>query len=90
MEDADYNMQRKFGGYDAPLKIEVFMWLISKKAVQTWDNLQRRGWESPDYCVHRSRNKESVDYFMLFCTFTRFMRFGCYVKASAKSDMPNI
>lgn len=58
-----------------PLKIKVFMWLISKNSILTRDNLLHRGWKGPKECVFCGSD-ESIDHFFLTCPVAKFVWSG--------------
>ncbi|CAN1298481.1 Putative ribonuclease H protein At1g65750 [Linum perenne] len=53
----------------APTKTQFFCWLAFRDRIATLDNLQRRGFALPNWCVLCERMEESVDHLFLQCTF---------------------
>lgn len=43
------------------------MWLIEKGVILIWDNLQKRRWMSPSYCVLCKRDGEDGQHLLLNC-----------------------
>jgi len=52
---------------NAPLKVKVFLWLTSKNAILTRDNLTKRHSLGSLQCVLCSQAPESVDHLLLRC-----------------------
>lgn len=41
-------------------KISTFLWLLSKRRILTWDNLQRRGFIGPSRCPNCNAQEETI------------------------------
>ena len=54
----------------APLKIRAFLWVVINKLILTWDNLMKRNWQGPWFCVMCVAKEETVDHLFLRCPFT--------------------
>ena len=52
-----------------PLKIKVFLWLVIKCAILTWDNLIKKDWQGPG-CAPYVSNEKSID---LRCHFSIYV-----------------
>ncbi|KAJ3707957.1 hypothetical protein LUZ61_011662 [Rhynchospora tenuis] len=50
-----------------PLKIKIFLWLLSKRRLLTRMALSARGWDGDKSCVYCGTN-ESVDHLFFRCT----------------------
>ena len=48
-------------------KVSTFLWLLSKKRILTWDNLQRRGFIGPSICPNCSLQSETILHLMETC-----------------------
>eukprot|EP00253_Pinus_taeda_P025961 PITA_25961 len=48
-------------------KVSTFLWLLSKKHILTWDNLQRRGFIGPSRCPNCSLQSETILHLMDTC-----------------------
>lgn len=70
-----------------PFRVRVFAWLINKKAVLTWENLQARRWRGPRRCALCNENKENMNHSLIqhksgniyihgFLIFTIWMQLG--------------
>jgi len=51
-------------------KISVFLWLVCKKRILTWDNLQKRGLTGPSWCVLCYKAEETMAHLLDDCAFT--------------------
>lgn len=60
-----------------PLKIRVFLWLIEKNVLLTWDNLQRRGWVGPSICTLCGNEEETIEHITLRCDSVRSLWLLC-------------
>eukprot|EP00253_Pinus_taeda_P023386 PITA_23386 len=48
-------------------KVSTFLWLLSKKHILTWDNLQRRGFIGPSRCPNCTLQAETILHLMETC-----------------------
>eukprot|EP00253_Pinus_taeda_P020881 PITA_20881 len=48
-------------------KVSTFLWLLSKKRILTWDNMQRRGFIGPSQCPNCSLHSETIVHLMETC-----------------------
>jgi len=48
-------------------KLSTFLWLLSKRHILTWDNLQKRGFIGPSRCPNCNLNPESIRHLMETC-----------------------
>lgn len=48
-------------------KVSTFLWLLSKRCILTWDNLQKRGFIGPSRCPNYNLNTESILHLMETC-----------------------
>jgi len=55
---------------DYPLEIKIFVWLIAKNKIITWENLQHRGHFRPGLCYLFKNYKENVLHLFVDCPFT--------------------
>ena len=55
-----------------PLKIKIWMWLISKNAILTKDNLIKRNWRGDKYCAFCSQ-EESIQHLMFDCPMASYV-----------------
>lgn len=49
------------------LKMRIFMWLVVKNAILTWNNLQKRGWKGPNRCALCKSTYEDGNHLLLTC-----------------------
>lgn len=52
-----------------PYKIQMFLWLVNRKAILTQDNLQKRGCIGPGICTMCQQDEETVEHTFTTCTF---------------------
>jgi hypothetical protein len=55
--------------WDFPLKLNLFIWLVAENKILTWENLQRRGFIGPSYCILCKQSKETVFHLFAECPF---------------------
>eukprot|EP00253_Pinus_taeda_P017014 PITA_17014 len=48
-------------------KVSTFLWLLSKRRILTWDNLQRRGFIGPSRCPNCTEQEETIIHLMETC-----------------------
>lgn len=48
--------------------MQAFLWLVARKAILTWDNLQRRGCVDPSICV-MCQQGENVGRLLVSCPY---------------------
>jgi len=48
-------------------KISVFLWLVCKRRILTWDNLRKRGMQGPSWCVMCGKEEETLDHLLDTC-----------------------
>ncbi|XP_020275011.1 uncharacterized protein LOC109849577 isoform X2 [Asparagus officinalis] len=51
-----------------PLKVKVHLWIISKKKLNTRDNLIKKGWSGDPLCLEEN---ETHDHIFIHCSFAR-------------------
>jgi len=56
---------------NTPLKIKGFLWLVVNRAILTWDNLKKKGWQGPSVCHFCMATEESIDHLFLGCAFSK-------------------
>jgi len=71
-----FNLQARWWGRaiwkcSAPLKIICFTWLALHDRILTWNNLIKRGWQGPGFCVLCSSDEESPIHIFVQCVFAR-------------------
>lgn len=54
-------------------KITLFIWLLLKGRVLTWDNIRKRGMTGPSKCVLCNKAKETMDQLLNKCKWSRRM-----------------
>lgn len=64
--------QKFLWGIKIPLKIKIFLWLITHDSILTKDVLQYRGWKGDTRCQFCGL-EESIDHLFLHCALARFM-----------------
>jgi ribonuclease HI len=52
-------------------KIDLFIWTLAHKSIQTGENLRRRGWEGPFRCPLCLHAEETTDHLLLNCGFSK-------------------
>jgi len=50
-------------------KISIFLWLVCKKRILTWDNLKKRGMQGPSWCVMCGKEEETMCHLLDGCDF---------------------
>jgi hypothetical protein len=58
-------LKKKLWKIKVPLKIQIFMWFLSKKVILTKDNLAKRRWTGCTKCVFCG-SKKTIDHILLF------------------------
>ena len=48
-------------------KVSTFLWLLSKKRILTWENLQKRGFIGPSRCPNCKSQAETITHLMDQC-----------------------
>jgi hypothetical protein len=59
--------------WNLALKLKLFTWLALENKINTWDNLQRKGWVGPNICHLCNREEESMQHIFINCAFTRLV-----------------
>ena len=54
-------------------KITLFIWLLPKGKILTWDNLKKRGMTGPLKCVLCNKAEETMDHLLNRCQCSRTM-----------------
>ncbi|CAN1166504.1 Putative ribonuclease H protein At1g65750, partial [Linum perenne] len=72
-----------------PTKISGFVWLAFLRRVSTLDNLQRRGFIGPNFCVMCRADLESVSHLLLSCPFADFVWATFSSKLAIWGPFPN-
>ena len=54
-------------------KITLFLWLLLKGRILTWDNLKRRGLTGPSRCVMCNEVEETMDHLLNQCNWAKRM-----------------
>jgi len=49
-------------------KVSTFLWLLSKRRILTWDNLQKRGFIGPSRCPNCTLHSETILHLMETCS----------------------
>jgi hypothetical protein len=52
-------------------KIDLFIWTLAHKSIQTGENLRRHGWEGPFRCPLCLHAEETTDHLLLNCGFSK-------------------
>ena len=52
----------------APLKIEVFAWLVTHDKIFSKANFLRKGWTGPPHCVFCGHDMETISHIFLHCS----------------------
>jgi len=55
---------------NCPAKTKLFMWCTLENKVPTWDNLQKRSFQGPGWCVLCKRAQESITHLFLSCSYS--------------------
>ncbi|XP_020270647.1 uncharacterized protein LOC109845787 [Asparagus officinalis] len=53
-----------------PLKVKIFFWILSKKKLQTKDNLHKKGWGGDPSCPFCNQDIEAHDHLFIPCSFS--------------------
>ena len=67
---------RKMWGWNIPLKLKCFDWLVWKNKWSMWDNLCLMGFSNPSICILCGSDIKDVAHFFLKCYFTISIWFG--------------
>lgn len=54
-------------------KITLFIWLLMKGRILTWDNLRKRGMTGPSRCVLYNEAEETMDHLLNRCNWSKGM-----------------
>ena len=54
---------------EGPLKAKVTLWLTLNNKILTWDNLQKRGWNGPNWCALYNSNEENFSHLSNICSY---------------------
>ena len=54
----------------APLKVEVFLWMLMRDRLHTKDHLIKKGWSGDPFCVYGCE-LETRDHMFLNCEFAQ-------------------
>eukprot|EP00253_Pinus_taeda_P003033 PITA_03033 len=52
------------------MKIKMFMWMVHRKNILTWENLRKKGFAGPSRCHLCGIQEEMRDHLLSLCTFT--------------------
>jgi len=69
-ENLEETWWKKLWKWDCPIKIRLFIWLLSANKILVWENLQARGWAGPSRCALCKSDCESVHHLFVKCPFT--------------------
>jgi hypothetical protein len=69
-----------------PLKIKVWLWLISHNAIATKDTMLERGWTGNPFCQF-CRQKESIFHLFFSCPAAKFV-WSCVAKSIGANTRP--
>jgi hypothetical protein len=56
---------------EIPLKIKVFMWLLSKNAILTKDNMIKKNWQGDQHCKFCDQY-ENINHLFFDCSLARY------------------
>jgi hypothetical protein len=62
---------KKIWKAEIPLKIKVFMWLLSKNAILTKDNLMKKNWQGDQHCKFCDQY-ENINHLFFDCSLARY------------------
>jgi hypothetical protein len=71
----DEAWRKKLWKWDCPMKIKLFIWLLTENKILVWENLQTRGWAGPNRCILCKLDCETVLHIFVHCKFTRAVWF---------------
>jgi ribonuclease HI len=57
--------------WQLPLKLKLFFWLCARDKLLTWENLQRKGWHGPGFCVLCRGATEDIHHLFIHCIFAQ-------------------
>jgi hypothetical protein len=60
---------KKLWKWNIALKHKCFLWHALQGTLKTWDNLAKRGWNGPNWCILCQENCESINHLFVFCSF---------------------
>lgn len=69
-----------------PLKVWVFLWLVAKATILTWNNLQKRGWEGPNCCALCKCVEEDEYHLVLACPYSTSVWRKCVALFNVQFD----
>lgn len=72
--------------WNLPLKIKCFLWHALQGTLKTWDNLLRRGWCGPNWCILCKEDSKNINHLFVFCSFGRRVWNFCCTKLTVTKD----
>lgn len=77
---------KKIWKWNIALKHKCFLWHVLQGTLKTWDNLTKRGWYGPNWCILCKQNSESINHLFVSCSFgKKVWDFCCSRMAITKS-----
>jgi len=60
----------KLWKWNIQLKLKLFLWMAVENKILSWEFLQKKGWQGPDFCPLCKNDVEDIDHLFLQCSFT--------------------
>lgn len=52
-------------------KVSLFIWLVAKNKILTWDRIQKKGFSGPSRCCLCKNEEETRNHLLINCSFTK-------------------
>ena len=66
-----YRHELELGKVKAPTKSQLFLWLVLKDKVLTWEMMRKRHKKGPGICILGQCSDESTTHLLLFCSYSQ-------------------
>jgi len=53
-------------------KVIIFVWLVAKKRIVTWDKLQKKGYQGPSRCSLCRQEEETQEHLLNSCSYAQY------------------
>lgn len=60
---------KKLWKWSFPLKIKCFSWLCLERKILTYDNLMKKGFSGPNFCILCKSAEENITHLFVDCVF---------------------
>lgn len=62
LQNTEFEIASKSVNIKAPQNIQAYLRLVARKAILTWDKLQKRRWQGPGFCCLCSKDIEMLEH----------------------------